>query len=72
MLKSDICINLKTTYDKKNGTFNDTIFKFNQKLINILKLNKILQSIYFFSGLGVDKDKNSKEVKQFINLRKKH
>ena len=59
LLKSEICINLKTTYDKKNGTFNDTIFKFNQKLINILKSGKVLEQYIFFSGLGVDKDKNS-------------
>ena len=59
LLKSEICINLKTTYDKKNGTFNDTIFKFNQKLINILKSGKVLEQYIFFSGLGVDQDKNS-------------
>ena len=59
LLKSEICINLKTTYDKKNGSFNDTIFKFNQKLINILKTVKVLEQYIFFSGLGVDQDKNS-------------
>ena len=57
--KSQICINLKTTYDQKNGSFEDTIFKFNQKLINILKSNKLLEQYIFFSGLGVDKDNNS-------------
>ena len=57
--KSQICINLKTTYDQKNGSFEDTIFKFNQKLINILKSNTLLEQYIFFSGLGVDEDKNS-------------
>ena len=59
LLKSEICINLKTTYDQKNGSFDDTIFKFNQKLINILKSSILLEQYIFFSGLGVDKDKNS-------------
>ena len=57
--KSQICINLKTTYDQKNGSFEDTIFKFNQKLINILKSNKLLEQYIFFSGLGVNKENNS-------------
>ncbi len=57
--KSQICINLKTTYDQKNGSFEDTIFKFNQKLINILNSNTLLEQYIFFSGLGVNKDNNS-------------
>jgi len=59
LLKSDICINLKTTYDQKNGSFDDRIYKFNQSLIGILKSSKLLNQYIFFSGLGVDKDKNS-------------
>ena len=54
-----VCINLKTTYDQKKGNFNNTIFKFNQKLVRILKSNKELKQFIFFSGLGVDIDKNS-------------
>ena len=57
--KSQICINLKTTYDQKNGSFEDTIFKFNQKLINILNSNTLLEQYIFFSGLGVNKENNS-------------
>ena len=57
--KSQICINLKTTYDQKNGSFEDTIFKFNQKLINILNSNTLLEQYIFFSGLGINKDSNS-------------
>ena len=59
LINSDICINLKTTYDQNKGPFIDTIYKFNQKLIKILKSNKNLKQYIFFSGLGVDLDKNS-------------
>ena len=60
LMNTDICINLKTTYDQKRGSFNDIIFNFNKKLIKILKSNKNLEQFVFFSGLGVDIDKNSK------------
>ncbi len=56
---ADICINLKTTYDKKRGSYNETIYKFSQKLLKILKSNKELTQYIFFSGLGADIDKNS-------------
>ena len=59
LINTDICINLKTTYDQKRGTFNETIFKFNQKLIKILKFNPNLKQFLFFSGLGVDNNRNS-------------
>ncbi len=59
LINSNICINLKTTYDQKKGSFNDTILKFNQQLLKILKLNKDLKQYIYFSGLGVDIDKNS-------------
>ena len=58
-MNSEICINLKTTYDQKKGSFNDIIFKFNQKLLKILKSNKNLKQFIFFSGLGVDNNRNS-------------
>ncbi len=60
LLKSDVCINLKTTYDVKKGSFDNTIYKFNQKLLKILKLNKDLKQFILFSGLGADTDKKSK------------
>ncbi len=60
---TDICINLKTTYDQKNGTFNDSILKFNKKLLKILATNKDLRQFIFFSGLGADIDKNSSRSK---------
>ena len=56
---ANVCINLKTTYDQKKGDFNNTIYKFNQKLIRILKSSKELKQFILFSGLGVDDDKNS-------------
>ena len=59
LIKTDICINLKSTYDQKKGLFNNTIFHFNKKLIKILKSNEELKNFIFFSGLGVDIDKNS-------------
>ncbi|MFL2520024.1 MAG: NAD-dependent epimerase/dehydratase family protein [Alphaproteobacteria bacterium] len=60
LIKTDICINLKTTYDQKKGSFDDTIFKFNKKLIKILKTNFELRNYIYFSGLGADIDKNSR------------
>tara|TARA_B100000575_G_C23042322_1_gene599949 strand:+ start:158 stop:1063 length:906 start_codon:yes stop_codon:yes gene_type:complete len=59
LINTDICINLKTTYDQKKGIFNETIYKFNKQLLKILKLNKELGMFIFFSGLGVDINKNS-------------
>ena len=63
LMKIDICINLKTTYDQNKGVFNDTIFKFNKELINILSKNIDLKQYLYFSGLGVDIDKNSNRSK---------
>ncbi len=60
LINSDVCINLKTSYDQKKGSFEETILNFNKKLLSILKLNKELKQYIFFSGLGVDIDKNSK------------
>ncbi len=60
LMNTDICINLKTTYDQKKGSFDDTIYKFNQNLLKILSSNKDLEQFIFFSGLGVDIDENSK------------
>ena len=59
LINTDVCINLKTTYDQKKGDFNNSIFKFNQKIIKILKVSNLLKQFIFFSGLGADLDKNS-------------
>jgi len=59
----NVCINLKTSWSSKKTTFNQTIFEFNEKLLNILKKNKSLKQIIYFSGLGVDEDtKSSRSV----------
>ena len=59
LTKTDICINLKTTYDQKKVLFDDSIYKFNKKLIKILKTSSELKNYIYFSGLGTDIDKNS-------------
>ena len=59
LINADICINLKTTFDQKKGPFNETIYKFNQRLFRILKSNKNLKQFIFFSGIGTDIDKKS-------------
>ena len=54
-----ICINLKTTWDKKKGSFIKNIFEFNSDLISILNKNNSLEKYIFFSGLGIDKNDKS-------------
>ena len=56
---TNVCINLKTSCSSKKTTFNQTIFEFNEELLNILKKNKSLKQIIYFSGLGVDEDVKS-------------
>ena len=70
VLNSDVCINLKTTYDQKKGNFNQTIFKFNQNLLKILKINKDLEQFIFFSGLGADQDHGSLRNKAVFSSEK--
>ena len=55
----DVCINLKTAWDSKITSFNNSIFKFNEELVDILKSIKKLKQFLYFSGLGVDEDKKS-------------
>ena len=54
LLKSDVCLNLKTSWDQKKETFKNSIFKFNKNLTLILKNNKRLEHYIFFSGLGLN------------------
>ena len=35
--QANVCINLKTSWSSKKTTFNQTIFEFNEELLNILK-----------------------------------
>ena len=48
LLKSDVCLNLKTSWDQKKETFKNSIFKFNKNLTLILKNNKRLEHYIFF------------------------
>ena len=57
--QTNVCINLKTSWSSKKTSFNQTIFEFNEELLNILKKNELLKQVIFFSGLGVDEDKKS-------------
>jgi len=57
--KIDVCIILKTNWESKKITFNESIFQFNKKLFNILNKSKSLKQIIFFSGLGVNENKSS-------------
>ena len=57
--QTNVCINLKTSWSSKKTSFNQTIFEFNEELLNILKKNESLKQIIFFSGLRVDEDKKS-------------
>ena len=57
--QANVCINLKTSWGSKKTTFNQTIFEFNEELLNIIKKNKSLKQLIYFSGLGVDEDEKS-------------
>ena len=70
LIKSDVCINLKTTYDQKKGSFDKIIYSFNKKLIKTLKKNNSLSQYIFFSGLGVDQDKKSNRSKAVLKSEK--
>ena len=57
--KSNVCINLKTNWISKKLDFNQTIFKFNEKLLNLIDMKKSVEQFIYFSGLGIDEDKKS-------------
>ena len=56
---ADIVINLKTIWDEKYSSFEREIYDFNKYLIKLIKKDKIF---IFFSGLGIEKDHNSKRL----------
>ena len=69
--KIDVCINLKTTWDSSVTSFHNSIYKFNEELVDILKSIKKLKQFLYFSGLGVDEDRQSfrsKAITQSENL----
>ena len=39
--QTNVCINLKTSWSSKKTSFNQTIFEFNEELLNILKKKKV-------------------------------
>ena len=66
--KSEICINLKTTWDNKKYSYHKSIFDFNVKLISILNNCNTAKKLIFFSGLGVGQNTNSLREKAILNV----
>ncbi len=66
--KSEICINLKTTWDNKKYSYNKSIFDFNVKLISILNNCNTAKKLIFFSGLGVDQCTNSLRDRAILDV----
>ena len=52
---TDICINLKTTWDSKKLHLEKSIYSFNAELIEIIKKSPSIKRFIFFSGLGTEK-----------------
>ncbi len=52
---TDICINLKTSWESKESGLDKAIFKFNSELIKIIKESNSIKKYIFFSGLGTEK-----------------
>ena len=52
---TDICINLKTTWDSKKLHLEKSIYSFNAELIEIIKKSPSIKKFIFFSGLGTEK-----------------
>jgi uncharacterized protein YbjT (DUF2867 family) len=52
---AEICINLKTTWDSKESYLEKSIYTFNKKLIEIIKISSTIKKFIFFSGLGTEK-----------------
>ena len=72
---SDVIINLKTLWDEKKQSYEQGIFGFNLSLVEaIKKIKKDTQFIYF-SGVGIDQNKNSERSNSIYKseeLIKKH
>ena len=52
---SNVCINLKTSWESKESVLNQSIYKFNLDLINVVKSSPTINKFIFFSGLGTEK-----------------
>ena len=57
--KSDVVINLKTSWDEKKMTFRKAILDFNIDLVDLIKSSNKSPQFIFFSGLGTDHHINS-------------
>ena len=66
--KSEICINLKTTWDTKKHSYSKSIFDFNVKLISIINSCNTPKKLIFFSGLGVDQSTNSLRDRAILDV----
>ena len=51
---SEVCINLKTSWESKESLLKESIFKFNSELIEIIKGSSSNKKFIFFSGLGAE------------------
>ena len=56
---SDVIFNLKTMWDQKNQSFPKGILDFNTDIVESIKKSRKNTKFVFFSGLGVDENKNS-------------
>jgi uncharacterized protein YbjT (DUF2867 family) len=52
---TEICINLKTTWDSKESYLEKSIYTFNKELIEIIKKSSTIKKFIYFSGLGTEK-----------------
>ena len=57
---ADVVINLKTLWNEKQITFKHGIFDFNKKIVEIILKSKKNKQFIYFSGIGIDKNSNSK------------
>ncbi len=51
---TEMCINLKTTWDSKESILKKSIYEFNLELIKIIKKSSLIKKFIFFSGLGTE------------------
>ena len=72
---SDVIINLKTLWDEKKQSYEQGILGFNLSLVEAIKKNKKDAQFIYFSGVGIDQNKNSKRSESIYKseeLIKKH
>ena len=52
---SEVCFNLKTSWESKESLLNNSILKFNSELIKAIKESNSIKKFIFFSGLGTER-----------------